>query len=71
MDAEAVLRKEQETLLKLPHVAGVGLSEDKGTPIIVVFMPEAAPEGARNAIPKQLQGIPVQVKPPLVIGPSG
>lgn len=59
MDIEAVKRKYEEQLMKLPNVIGVGIGEKAGKKVIKVFVTHKVPESAlqpHEVVLKTLEG---------------
>lgn len=57
---ETVLKTNQETLMSIPGVVGVGIGGSANSPAIVVMLKENTPE-LKKKLPRQLGGFPVQV----------
>ena len=64
MTIEEVLKKHQAALSALPGVTGVGLGEQDGRPVIIVFVDSSVPEIklTPERIPRELEGVPVDVR---------
>jgi hypothetical protein len=65
MDIQSVFRKHEASLMKLPDVTGVGIGEEAGKEVIIVFVKEKAAESAKgpqSRIPKNLEGYEVKVQ---------
>lgn len=65
MDIEAVLRKHEDALLAYPNVAGVGIGERAGHPVIKVMVVKKVPESAlqpEQILPKELDGCELDVE---------
>lgn len=58
---EAVLNRHHDRLLSLPGVVAVGEGLCADGPCLRVFLARA-PAEARRALPRQIEGIPVQVE---------
>jgi len=59
MSIEAVKEKNEERLMGLPNVTGVGIGEKAGKPVIKVFVTHKVPESAlqpQEVVPKALEG---------------
>ena len=59
MSIEAVKEKNEERLMRLPNVTGVGIGEKGGKPVIKVFVTHKVPESAlqpQEVVPKALEG---------------
>lgn len=59
MNIEAVKRKYEEELMRLPNVMGVGVGEKAGKSVIKVFVTHKIPESAlqpHEGVPKTLEG---------------
>jgi len=59
MSIEAVKEKNEERLMRLPNVTGVGIGEKAGKPVIKVFVTHKVPESAlqpQEVVPKALEG---------------
>jgi hypothetical protein len=65
MDIKSVLKKHEESLMKLPDVTGVGIGEEAGKEVIIVFVKEKAAKslkGSQSIVPKNLEGYEVKVQ---------
>jgi hypothetical protein len=65
MSIEAVKDKYEPNLMKLPNVAGVGIGERAGKPVIKVFVTTKMPESALRpgeVVPKRLEGFETDVE---------
>jgi hypothetical protein len=60
MTVDEVLQKNQERLMTLPEVVGVGEGEQDGTPVVVIMVKQMTPE-LKNSLPRQLDGYPVRI----------
>ena len=61
----AVIAEHQDTLLGLPNVVGVGVSERAGTPVIQVLVNRKVPAsdlGEKERIPSELGGFACHVQ---------
>lgn len=59
MSIEAVKKKHEEKLMRLPNVTGVGIGEKTGKAVIKVFVTHKVPESAlrpQEIVPKLLEG---------------
>jgi hypothetical protein len=59
MEIEAVSRKHEEQLMKLPNVVGVGIGEKEGKEVIKVFVTHKVSESElrpQDIVPKTLEG---------------
>ncbi len=59
MSIEAVKMKNEERLMRLPNVTGVGIGERAGKMVIKVFVTHKTPESAlqpQEIVPKMLEG---------------
>jgi hypothetical protein len=59
------IRRHEEALLALPNVAGVGIGERAGKPVIKVLVTEKVPEstlGRDQLVPESLEGYEVDVE---------
>ena len=65
MRIEAVKQKNEESLMRLPNVTGVGIGEKGGKVVIKVFVRHKVPEAAlqpREIVPKTLEGYETDVE---------
>jgi hypothetical protein len=65
MSIEAVKEKNEERLMRLPNVTGVGIGEKAGKAVIKVFVTHKVPESAlrpREIVPKSLEGYETDVE---------
>ncbi|MEK6696852.1 MAG: hypothetical protein AABY98_06815 [Candidatus Deferrimicrobiota bacterium] len=65
MSIEAVKEKNEERLMRLPNVTGVGIGEKAGKAIIKVFVTHKIPESAlqpQEIVPKALEGYETDVE---------
>ena len=62
MDIQAVIRRHQDRLMTIPGVTGVAEGESQGSPVVLVMVHQLTPELKRQ-IPRELDGVPVQVDP--------
>lgn len=60
MGIEQVLEKQQNALMSLPGVVGVGIGESEAKPIIIIMVSDLTPE-LRRMIPDKLDGFDVKV----------
>jgi hypothetical protein len=61
---EAVQRKHEEQLMRLPNVVGVGIGQKEGKEVLKVFVTRKVPEASLRAeeiVPKTLEGIATDV----------
>ena len=59
MDIQAVSRRHEEQLMKLPNVVGVGIGEKEGKEVIKVFVAHKVSESElrpQDVVPKTLEG---------------
>ena len=59
MSIEAVKKKHEEKLMRLPNVTGVGIGEKTGKAVIKVFVTHKVPESAlrpQEIVPELLEG---------------
>lgn len=59
MSIKAVKEKNEERLMRMPNVTGVGIGEKTGKPVIKVFVTHKVPESAlhpQEVVPKALEG---------------
>ncbi len=71
MTIEAVMRKYEEQLMRLPNVAGVGIGEKSGKEVIIVFVTHKVKESAlrpQEVVPKSLQGFETDVEVEIKVG---
>jgi hypothetical protein len=61
MAIEEVLERHEERLMALSGVAGVGIAERAGRPVILVMLDRPAPE-LRGRLPAQLEGFAVETE---------
>jgi hypothetical protein len=65
MSIEAVKKKNEERLMQLPNVTGVGIGEKAGKAVIKVFVTHKVAESAlqpQEVIPKTLEGYEADVE---------
>jgi len=65
MNIEAVKRKCEEQVMRLPNVTGVGIGEKAGKPVIKVFVTHKVPESTLQpqwVVPKTLEGYETDVE---------
>lgn len=65
MSIEAVKRKYEEQVMRLPNVTSVGIGEKAGKPVIKVFVTHKVPESAlqpQEVVPKSLEGYETDVE---------
>jgi hypothetical protein len=65
LDIKSVLKKHEESLLKLPDVTGVGIGEEAGKEVIIVFVKEKSAKSLKEPqpiVPKNLEGYEVRVE---------
>jgi hypothetical protein len=65
MSIEAVKEKNEERLMRLPNVTGVGIGEKAGKAVIKVFVTHKVPESAlqpQEIVPKTLEGYETDVE---------
>jgi hypothetical protein len=60
MKEEEVLSKNENRLMSIPGVNGVGISESNGQIVISVMVKSLTPE-LKAQLPKDLDGVPVKV----------
>lgn len=71
IDIETVYRKYEEELMRLPNVTGVGIGEEHGKEVIVVFVTHKVPESdlrPQDVVPKALDGLETDVKVQVLVG---
>ena len=59
MNTDAVRRKHEDELMRLPNVTGVGIGEKAGRTVIKVFVTHKVPESdllPQEVVPKTLEG---------------
>jgi hypothetical protein len=64
-DINSVLRKNQDHLMSIPNVAGVGIGEKEGKTVIVVFVKRKIPESGlqpHEIVPRSLEGYATDVR---------
>lgn len=65
MSIKAVKEKNEEQLMRLPNVTGVGIGEKAGKAVIKVFVTYKVPESAlrpKEFVPKLLEGYETDVE---------
>jgi hypothetical protein len=65
MDITTAMRRHEERILRLANVTGIGIGEDKGRPVIKVFVSRKLPKSelARGqVVPASLDGYPTDVE---------
>jgi hypothetical protein len=65
MSIDSVKEKNEERLMSLPNVTGVGIGEKAGKAVIVVFVTHKVAESAlllKDIVPKKLDGYETDVK---------
>ncbi len=65
MSIETVKRKYEEHLMRLPNVAGVGIGEKRGKPVIKVLVTQKVAEASlrpEEVVPKLLDGYETDVE---------
>ena len=65
MSIEAVKEKNEERLMRLPNVTGVGIGEKTGKVVIMVFVTHKVSESAlrpQEIVPKTLEGYETDVE---------
>lgn len=65
MTIEAVKRKYEEQLMRLPNVTGVGIGEKAGKTVIKIFVTHRVPESSlqpQEVVPKTLEGYETDVE---------
>lgn len=65
MAIDEVRKRHEDRLLALPNVAGVGIGERGGKPVIKVFVTRKVPEsalGVDERVPASLEGYEVDVE---------
>jgi hypothetical protein len=65
MDITTAMRRHEEQILRLANVTGIGIGEEKGRPVIKVFVSRKLPEGELSQgqiVPKTLDGYPTDVE---------
>ena len=59
------MRKHEERILRLANVTGIGVGEDKGRPVIKVFVSRKLPKSELSRseiVPTSLDGYPTDVE---------
>jgi hypothetical protein len=72
MNATATLERCESRLLRIPGVTSVGLTEQDGKEVIVVFVTKDDPRGIPGgsaAIPAEIEGVATIVRPAIRVGP--
>ena len=65
MDITTAMRKHEERILRLANVTGIGVGEDKGRPVIKVFVSRKLPKSELSLseiVPTSLDGYPTDVE---------
>lgn len=64
MTIEEALRANEETLMSLPGVQGIGIGEKDGKPVIRVFMDSTTPGASHSVeqIPGELEGYALDIE---------
>lgn len=65
MSIVTVKEQNEESLMRLPNVTGVGIGEKAGKPVIKVFVTHKMPESALRSheiVPKTLEGYKTDVE---------
>jgi len=65
MDIAQAMRRHEDRILRLANVTGVGIGEDKGRPVIKIFVSRKLPENElapEQIVPKTLDGYPTDVE---------
>jgi hypothetical protein len=65
MSIEAVKKKNEERLMRLPNVTGIGIGEKAGKVVIKVFVTHKVAESAlqpQEVVPKTLEGYEADVE---------
>jgi hypothetical protein len=65
MDITAAMRRHEERILRLANVTGIGVGEDKGRPVIKVFVSRKLPKtelSRSEIVPASLDGYPTDVE---------
>lgn len=71
MDIKTVLKQHEEKLLQFPNVTGVGIGEQLGMQVIIVFVTRKVPESKlrpQEIIPKTLNGFETDVRTQISVG---
>jgi hypothetical protein len=74
MSIETVLRAHESELLALPGVTSVGIGDEQGKEVILLFVSRQRVDAAaagQGGIPATLEGYEVVVRPELLIGGTG
>lgn len=58
---EGVLKINEERLMAIPGVVGVGVGESEGKPVVIIMVKELTPE-LRDKLPQKLDGFGVRVE---------
>jgi len=65
MSIETVREQNEESLMRLPNVTGVGIGEKAGKTVIKVFVTHKVPESAlrtQEIVPKSLESYEIDVE---------
>ena len=71
MKIDEVLRSKEAMLRRLPNVTGVGIGEEGGKEVIIVFVRQKIPESQLSnseIVPKRLEGYETDVRPEIKVG---
>lgn len=60
MGIDDVLARHQESLIAVPGVVGVGVTERGGQPAVLVMLSRVTPES--KALPEEIEGYPVLIE---------
>jgi len=61
MAIEDVLKRNEERLMAMPGVVGVGIGESEGKPVVIIMVKELTPE-LKNKLPQNLDGFSVKAE---------
>jgi hypothetical protein len=65
MSIEAVMRRHEAQLMRLPNVSGIGIGERNGKEVVVVFVRQKVEESVlrkQDLIPETLEGYETDVR---------
>jgi hypothetical protein len=65
MSIEAVMRRHEAQLMRLPNVSGIGIGERNGKEVIVVFVRQKVEESVlrkQDLIPEMVEGYETDVR---------
>lgn len=60
MKVDEVVAKHEDELMSIPGVAGIGVSESAGQPVITIMVNQLTPE-LKARLPTNLDGVPTTI----------